>query len=113
MSEMQNSVVITKANGDSSRISIAVVRTILFILVAATLCMPAWSAQAVVRIVDQTGTEIPGSRIEVNFVEDGGSSNTGLILAVIGASAGGLTLVTLLGFVFFAVYLAGRRGGLA
>ncbi|MCH7713165.1 MAG: DUF4349 domain-containing protein [Chloroflexi bacterium] len=52
----------------------------------------------------------PGSRIEVDFVEDGGSSNTGLILAVIGASAGGLTLVALLGFLFFAVYRAGRRG---
>ena len=55
----------------------------------------------------------PGSRIEVNFIEDGGSSDTGLMLAVIGAAAGGVTLAALLGFLFFAVYRAGRRGGQA
>ena len=60
----------------------------------------------------KTDAQEPGARIEVNFVEDGGSSNTGLILAIIAAAAGGVSLVVFVGFPFFAVYRAGRRGGL-
>ena len=54
----------------------------------------------------------PGSRIEVDFVEDVGWSNTGLMLTV-AASVGGVALVALLGFLFYLVYRAGRRRSLA
>ncbi len=54
----------------------------------------------------------PDSRIEIDFVEDGGWSNTGLMLAV-AAPVGVVALAALLGFLFFLVYRTGLRGSLA
>ena len=61
---------------------------------------------------DAADPQEPDSVIDVNFLEEGGPSETGLILAVIGAGAGGVILVALVGFLFFAVYRAGRRRSL-
>ena len=62
--------------------------------------------------VGQEPDSRPGSRIEIDFVEDGGWSNTGLMLAV-AAPVGVVALAALLGFLFFLVYRTGLRGSLA